>query len=89
MKTADREDQDRLVAPADAQRHVAGQRVDEQVRIVETGVEPDQAFLEIDAAGEVDLQVQDRQIFRRQTGTQHARDHDRGCRQVDDHADLE
>ena len=66
MKTADGENKNRLIAPADAQRHIAGERVNEQVRIVETRVEPDQAFLEIDAAREVHLQVQDRQVFRRQ-----------------------
>ena len=57
MKAADRENKDRLVAPADAQRHVPGEGVDEQMRIVETGIEPDQAFVEIHAAREVHLQV--------------------------------
>ena len=89
MEAADRNDQHRAGAPADPQRHVAGEREADQMAVEQAGVEPDQPAVEIDAAGEIHLQRQQRQVLGRDVDAQHADDGDRRLRDIEDDAELE
>ena len=66
----------------------AGDREDEQARVVEIGAEEDVAAVEIDHADEVDLQAQDRRVLRRQHRPQHADDGEHRVRQIEQQAEL-
>ena len=71
-------EQHRRRAPADAERHVAGQREADEPAVEQARVEPDQAAIEIDAAREIDLQLEQRRFLGGRMHAQHADDDERG-----------
>ena len=89
MESAHRDNQEGFIAPADPQRHVAGQCVNEQTRIEETGIEPDQAAIEIDAAREIDLQLENIGVFRRQDAAQDPEQNELRLRNIENDPELE
>ena len=68
VEAADGQQEVRIAAPVDPQRHVAGERGDEHARVVERRVELELSLLEVDAAGEVHLQINGRRTLRPATG---------------------
>src|ERR1700733_11304199 len=89
MESADADDEYLLGTPADAQGHVTAQCKHQQAGVEQRGVEPDQALVEIDAAGEIDLQLQDGRVFSGQNAGQYADDGELRSGNVDDDADFE
>ena len=89
MEAAHRQQEVGVFAPVHAHRHVTRERERQDMRIEQRRVERDLPLAEIDDAEEIDLQVENGDVVRRQRHAQHAKDRECGSRNLQQQAEFE
>ena len=89
VEAPDREQEARVVAPLEADGHVAFERDEDDPRLVEAGVEREQLLVEVEDPDEVDLDEDDRLVLFGEGDLEHAEDRDVSGRDLDDDPERE
>ena len=89
MEAADRQHKIGVVAVGEQHAHRAGDRDEEDVRVEQRRVEIEALLIELQHAGEVDLQDENRNLVGRQCRAQDAQDGGVARRDLDDDAERE